>query len=219
MKGLQVGMPYYRMSTSNTEAIGTMVIQINEWLKSLPEYEIKEEAIAQKVTSLLKKATNSDERLSDLFAEILGLAKSNNFHELISFCNHELKGFTQTDVEINTEWFKYRMQTVIFSIGEFKPNPLYGGTITSNAIIELLKEEKNYYEYRMLFAQPITEIESFVARTLSNKSYSQLKKTIKDVMPNWDGKNAEITMYMFHETYVNLYKKIRQKAIELLMAV
>lgn len=221
MKGLQVGMPYYRMGTSNVEAIGSMVIQINEWFKSLPELvnNNNEEPVSQKITSLLKKATNDNQRLSELLIEILSLAKSYKFDELLNFCNYELKGLSKSDVNANQDVFKYRIQNVAFSIGEFQINTMYGGIITSNGIVNFLKENKNYYDYRLLFSQSITEIEASINRTSSDRFYSTLSMTVKEVLPSWDGRDMGVTVYVFHETYLQLYKKIRQKIIELLMAI
>lgn len=220
MPGLVVGKYYYRLGSSNEEASDDVVFRIYDWLKSLPTMSSYEETFSDKINVLLSRTTNKNEKLSTLITDILFVAKKYNVNELIDFCSYELKGITQKDLDESPKAFDYRNQTVVFSKGRITITPPLFRSINSNSIIQELRSKENCFEYnKMLFHQSITEIESCIIKSGDDKNVSLIHKRIKDLYPKWDKDDFEVTLYLFNDTFVQLYEKVRQKIIELLLPI
>jgi hypothetical protein len=219
IKGLEVGMFYYRHGSSNEQAIGDMVINISDWLRTLPEqvYIESNNDYSVEMGQLLKRATNKNELLSEIFADALIVGKRYKLNQLIDFCSDELKGITQDDLNNNKGDYKYRLQNVVWSFGKFEPNPFFRGTLRPSDIINTIKAGQKQYEYKMLFTHSLIAIESFIEKSEADKTYSHFQSSAKKMIPEYKGKDVETTIYLFNDNYTSVYKNIRQKLIDVLV--
>lgn len=208
MKGLVVNQPYYRKGSMNTEAIGTTLIEIHEWFKSLPDYE-EENIIDLGISQLLIKATDINSKLSILFAEALTFSERHKLQSLKQFCLKQLVG-PQNDEAPN---HKYRIIDTFFMSGTIND------TITivdKSYITSFLKSQKNYFPYKYFLNFTITDIESKIKLTDESKGFNVIRTTTKaiteDVQPPID-----ITLFIFGSDYHILYNNIRQAFITTLI--
>ncbi len=214
LSGLRIGMAYYRKGSSNEEAFGTILIHINEWLKSLPnedEKNIITNSIADSVSELLIKAANIEYKLSILIVELLSFSKKHNLTSLTEFCTLELKGI---DYKEKIEEKKFRFQNTIYCIGRIEARNM---NPTQQIIINYLKGTNNYYVYNRFYNESISEIENYLIQLKPVTSYGQFFSNTSKLSPNEKKKGKDITFFMFYDTYYQLYSNIRQEIIETLI--
>jgi len=86
LKGLEVGKIYSKRGSSNSEAIGKEIIQINNWLISLPDhYHSTKASKNEKASPLLMSTTSKDKLLSECIADALSFSRDYNFQDLHFF--------------------------------------------------------------------------------------------------------------------------------------
>lgn len=218
MKGIEVGKVYYRQGSSNTEALALEIININEWLKSLPEYE-HSSSVNEEVNNLIKDLTSIDKKLSLIVADIYSVAQKYKIQELISFCSIELKGFDSDDVKNNEEDYIYRLQKIFISTQNVELNPYQN--VSSQMIKDEFQRNKDFFEFKLMFSQSIVKIEELL-KNLEGKADGMLgsiKMQSKDIFGDNAKSDYTVNGYFFSDTIENLYANIRQKAIDKLMKV
>ena len=220
MKGLEIGHIYYRQGTTNTEAIGNEIIKIHNWFQSLPDVN-SEETIQGEIGRLLKALTSNDGRLSSIISDILSVSKKYRLIGLIDFCSSELQGIKNEKIESNPDEYKYRIEKVTLSLNKFEINPYSFVKVTSSIIKDEIGKSEDFFEYRLLFNQPITEIEEYLDRFDNNIDtlYATFEMSSKRLFPQSKNKDYKVTVYIFKDTYIGLYRSIRQKAIDQLMKI
>lgn len=94
LKGLNPGDVYFRRNSSNCEANGIEVIEIQEWLSKLPTNEL---SFQEEIYSFLKQLSDSSIKLSTILIDIYKFSKKYDLKELCLFCNRELRGLIIND--------------------------------------------------------------------------------------------------------------------------
>jgi len=214
LKGLETGKVYYRNGTSNTEATGIDVIRINDWLKTLPKIN-NEISVNDKTSKLLSKVANKDIKLSVILPELLGFAKENKLTELIEFCIVQIQGFTDSDTSLH----QYRTQKVYISYHKVEINPYSYMKVTTETLKKEFEKNDDFFDFKMLFHQPILEIEQHLERIGENvtSSIATMETSSKNLIET--EKEYPMYIYIFPDDFINLYRNIRQKAIDLLMMI
>ena len=215
MKGLESGKIYSRQGTSNMEALGLEVIRINDWLKSLPEYQSLTGA-NEEIQNLIKDLAGGTKKLSLVFAEMYAVGTKYSLAKLLSFSSIELKGVPALEANEYREAMEYRVQKVYISPHAIQINPYYN--VTTSMIKKEFESNEDFLEFRLLFNQPIAAIEEHL-KNLEDKQDHRLitiGMRAKDVLDKIE-KDYPLTAYVFHETLSAVYANIRQKAIDELM--
>lgn len=217
LKGLETGKVYYRNGTSNTEATGIDVIRINDWLKTLPNIN-NDVSVNDKISELLSKLADKDIKLSVILPELLGFAKQNKLADLIDFCIVQIQGIIDnTDNDINIH--QYRAQKVFVSYNKVEINPYSFIKVTTEILKKEFENNDDFFDLRMIFHQPILEIEQHLDRIGENVTSSivTMETSSKNIIKT--EKEITIYIYFFPDNFINLYRNIRQKAIDLLMII
>ena len=211
LKGLEIGKVYFRNGSSNTEATGIDVIRINDWLKSLPGTVVQN--LNEDISSILKRLTLQKEKLSTILADILTLSKNYGLNELAKFCLAQIQGIRHDEADNH----KYRIQKVFISPSDVEinnQNPFFN--ITTQMIKKEMEENEYFFDYRILFNQPIAKIEELITKFKNNATgtFSVIKMSSQHMfkMGNYD-----IKVFIFEDTLTNLYSNIRQRIIDELM--
>lgn len=219
LRGLEVGKIYFRRGSANTEALGMETININDWLKSLPEQQ-ELGNLGTEIATLLKRTTNQNENLSTILADVLSTSKKYKLNSLAEFATLELQGFTGTDVDKNPDAFKYRIQNIFISPKKLEVTVSFNGATSSQLKSHLAKDD-DFYNFNLLFPNAINSIESFLNNFNTNPNYIVAIMSTKSstLFPKQKGKDYSIYCYAFQDTFKNLYQSIRQKIINRLIEV
>jgi hypothetical protein len=217
MKGLEIGRIYYRRGTTNTEAIGHEVITINNWLQGLPDLQ-DGDSVQEQVNDLIKRLTTATERLSTVLADILLLGRRYKLTELISFCSTEIKGIEKGQLENRQDEFQYRVQTIKVSLNNVEINP-HSYYAKESFIKSEMEKSEDFFDFRMLFPHPISEIESYMDRFNPETICMTMKLNSRQLFPEKSGSDYKVIGYAFKDNYLGLYRSIRQKTIDKLMEV
>lgn len=215
MKGLTAGQVYFRRGSSNAEATGHEVISIHNWLLSLPE-SYESPSILDEANFLMKSITDLNRPLSQSVSDMYRFSKKYRLADLEEFCVDEVQGFENEKAGANPDNYKYRVQKVIISLLE-----IHSFSGTASMLKTQMKENGDFHDYQMLFNKPLHEIEEVIERfkNNSNSVYATLKVNSKYVFPGKETSDYEVNVYLFLDSYQNLYRSIRQKAIDKLLAI
>jgi len=214
LRGLEAGKVYYRQGSMNAEAMALEVIRINNWLQSLPETNEKI-SLNELISNFIKRLSSGEEKLSSVLVDIYQAAKQYGMHELVVFCSNQIKGLNVEEVNINPDEYKYRVHDVIISEQKISIDPRRMMGVTSNMVKFDMEKRKDFFGYRLLFINPVSEIEDYLSR---EDGIAIIQMTSKNVFPETD-KNYPIYVYVFRDTFQALYKAIRQKSIDFLMKI
>lgn len=217
MKGLEVGKIYFRRGSSNSEAIGKEIILIDKWLNSLPSV-VESLSLNDEISNLLSRLTSNKYQLSNILSDALRVAKKHHLKSLIDFCVGELSGWKQPENEEIINFLSYRMQPTLLIPGvvEINNNSFY----SSLQIYSELKNSDQAYEQRILFTQPINSLENLIAQYKTKNNALAIYKTSMDKL--FKGNNMSdfpITAVATTDSLDNIYSRIRQKLIDILLTV
>lgn len=216
MKGLEIGRIYYRRGTANTEAIGHEIITINNWLQSLPEtYEV--DSLQKEINSLIKRLTSQEEKLSTIFADMLLTAKEFRIQGLIDFCTVEIRGvkYNQSD---NQNDLQYRIQKLKISLDNVQINP-YSYMANEHSLKTEMENSEDFYDLNIMFPHSISQIESYMQKFNPKTICMTINMSSRQLFQNKDGSDYNIIGYAFKDNFQNLYRNIRQRAIDKLMEI
>lgn len=220
MKGIEVGKVYFRRNSSNSEATGREIILINKWLESLPS-QIIDNNINDEVSEIIKKTTTKTLPLSEQIASSLKIAKKYGLSNLKSFCEGELSGwYVKTgNMDVEKE-LSYRLSKVILSPNNIEINPYSFINPTSQQMLETLKKiDKDAFEQKMFFPQPITEIENYLSNFSEKKDNSLiiLSSSADRLFDNPKYAGITIRIFTTYNNFTSIYQGIRQKLISYLL--
>jgi len=217
MKGLEVGKIYYRQGTANTEALGMEVISINNWLQSLPDFT-HIESQNEKINHLIRLFTNTEIKLSSAIAELYSIGRLFNIDVVKQFCTHELQGLSENENIGDTE-LEYRIQKIFITNLQIEVNPY--GTSTYSVIKNEFRKTDGIREYRLLFSQSITQLESLYKGFENKPDHTLAVITMSSKHLFGDGvKNGfPVYAYVFPDDFLSLFASIRQRAIDLLIKI
>jgi len=220
MKGLDMGRIYYRQGTTNSEATGLEVIRINDWLRNLPDIQV-EMSLNDEIGEQLKRLTANEEKLSVIIAGLFRISKKYNLTDLEEFCVSEINGVGKEKINEAPEKYKYRVHNVIISPVEFEINHNLYHKRTASDLKKEMENNEDFYDYPLLFNKSISEIEEYLDRIFNNSetSYGTLQMSSRQIFPGNDIKDYPVKVYLFEDLFRNLYRNIRQKAIDKLMDI
>lgn len=221
MKGLEPGKVYCRRSSSNSEATGREIIQINKWLESLPSHTAITN-INEEIAEIISKATAKMLPLSEQIAASLKLAKKYGLSELEWFCLGELSGWYDTDKIDVEKKLSYRISRVVMTPNEIKINPYSFHPLTSQQLLNEIKEiDKAASEQSVFFPNSIIQIEEFIDGFVIDKDNSVIILTqVAEILfdnPKLVGKT--IRFYVSKQNLKFIYQGIRQNLIRNLLDI
>ena len=163
MRGLDPGKIYMRKGSSNSEAIGKEVIQIDKWIKNIKlGHEVKKE-----IDELLKQINLGANKLSYYISSALEITNQVQDDTLIRFCKGELVGWYQENIVLNESNLpKHRMTRAMVSIHQIKSIANYGGGHVS--IRNELQQNEDFKEIDFPVQESVTEIEAILDRDLGS---------------------------------------------------
>lgn len=214
LKGLSQGKVYYRNGSSNTEANAIDIIRISDWLRSLQSNN----NISSKhdyISKFLGDLTKAEEKLSVVISQILLFAKKYDLKELVEFCEVEISG-----IKLNTpEKFQYRSQIVHISYNKIEINPYSFMNVTALTLKNEFDKNEEFFDFKIILPHSLISIENFL-ENLNEKKDTVFATMKTDSMTVFKAqKNIDLYVYVFYDNFINLYKNIRQKAIDLLMKI
>lgn len=221
MKGLEPGKVYCRRSSSNSEATGREIIQINKWLESITAQNSDEININEEISDIILKATAKLLPLSEQIAASLKLAKKYKLNKLKNFCIGELSGWYDTEnLDVENE-LSYRLHKVIMTPSKIEMNPFSFQSLTSQQMLDEIKRIDNRAtEQKFLFPHSITDIESFLTRfSTSNNSLITLTLDADRLFGNQELKGLKIKAFATEHIFDTIYQGIRQKLINNLLDI
>jgi len=219
MKGLEVGSIYYRHGSTNSEAKGLEVIRINDWFRSLPENNI-ESNINDEITQIIKRLTSNNEKLSSIIADTLIISRKYNIIKLIEFCKSEINGINEKKINESPDNYKYRIHKVIISLSKIEVNLSLFKVTASMVRKEMENNNEDFFDYRMLFNTPVLEIEEYIQRIQDNPDTLFATKQISSLKIFPDAKDDyPVYIYLFEDTFISIYRSIRQKLIDKLIEI
>ena len=219
LKGLNINAVYYRHGTTNTEAIGVVVIRINNWLQSLPEYSNQQITLDEEISSFLKRVSSGEEKLSTILSDLLRASKRHGLTDLKEFCSREIRGIKDS-TESDSDEISYRSQLTIISLVEIEINP-YSIGATPNRLKNEMQKRDDCFNINALIPYSISQIEEKIVSFEKNPNSlcCILPTTYKKMLPETEGEDRPIYLYFFKSTFDSLYNSIRQKAVDELMRV
>jgi hypothetical protein len=214
LKGIEPGKIYHRQGSSNTEALGNEVIHIYEWMKSLPDIENESQKDTE-LSQLLIQTADSNIALSTTIAAIFNFAKKYRLEELAEFCRQELNGLDQSDDNGSHTRLKYRVTSTFVTYSSITVNL---GMYSISQLKDTFRKEESLTEAKVLLSQSISAIENIINNFGSpdSKKLATMKISSKEFLPNSSIEHP-LTIYLFPDDMSNLYTRIRQEAIRLLM--
>jgi len=219
LKGLEVGKIYFRRGSSNSEAIGREIILINNWLTNLPDhYSVTNKN--NRISTLLLDITSKRKPLSECLADTLGFANDIFNNELQSFCKDELTGHQEKSKNKSARSkMKYRIKDVLVTPYEFEINPYYRGSPTQ--FYNDLKKNEHVHDVKMFIPDSITKIEDMINGfdRKGNNSLATYSMSGSQFFPKGMGKDKTVTVFIDRQVYDNIYSSVRQKLINLIMAI
>jgi len=220
MRGLESGKVYLRRSSSNSEATGRETILISKWLESLPSRSVNSN-IHDEVSEIMIKTTSQIFPLSEQIATSLKLANKYGSSRLLIFCEAELSGWYNRTENIDVgKDLSYRIQKVVMTPNNIDVNPYSLNNYTAQQILDELKRiDKNAFEEKLLFKEPITQIESYLSEFSTQKKNLLLILTSNAETMFKNPKFETIKSYVTKYQLDMIYNGIRQKLISLLLDI
>lgn len=221
MRGIEIGKIYHRKGTSNSEALGMESININEWLKGLPENSSTNN-FHDRVSSILQRITSKKEMLSEVIPELLSIAKLNGLSDIEQFCKAELIGLKQEHYNENPdsyeEKFEYRIIRGYVSPLEISINPYHRFNDPVNQIRKEMDNNDNIVRLPILLTYSLKTIEGYIEKFERDPTNYMitLKYESNAFFPNTTG---YVYFVCFQDDYQNLYRNINQKFIDLLISL
>ena len=213
LKGLKAGSVYYRNGTSNTEATGMDVIRINDWLRSLPE-EHQTTSLTEEISSLIKRLTEKEEKLSTIITDILFTSKKYKLEKIIEFCTAEIQGIKTNE---NGE-FDYRIYKVMISYIDANFTPKFF-QVTQSMVRKEMEEHESFFHFPILIPFSILQLEEHIERVTAGGGTNIATGTTDTQRLLGMDKKYDLYIYYFEDDFRTMYRNIRQKAIDLLMTV
>ena len=212
MKGLKLGQVYYRNGSANTEANSLEVINISDWFRNLPEKVKIQNDKPEQQSKLLIDLTHKDKSLSAIFSEIIKYADRFDIKKLKEFCVSQLSALPGQ----NKNAHLYRSLKVFISEKELEINQNPFLNISTGIVRKELRDDKNFHEVDFFFHYPIMKIENLIDWK-NEKGTRLITITSSNKQLNLGEGDYEVFIYIFETDLIDLYNRLRQKVIDLLM--
>lgn len=174
------------------------------------------------VTALMKLVSDSSVPLTKCFVEGLNLAQTLEDSKLEEFCRDELTGYRRLQGQSVTNISNadgvnaaYRtVECLLCARGEVDLNFFMTGTM----LLEEMRSDTNFVSLRMVFPEPISEIETLALRS-NPQGLLTISLSASAVLPQWTGDDWRIGGYMPGDTPVKLLSRIRTEFMNRLLAI
>ncbi len=215
VSNVKMGTTFYRQGSTNTEATGSETIRIYEWLRSLPPPHTLE-GKHEELTNLLQQLQQTQSAFSPLLPKMLAIGRKYNIQNITDFSLFELDGVNGETVE-NSDVYKYRLQKVFIDIG---------GNITINnsgataaQVRDAIISEDHFIQSDLHMGQSVQQMEAWIHDMSKNSDmrFGVIKSTTKGMMPWYRGNDTLVHVYLFSDDLTNTVRRIRQKAINLVL--
>jgi len=219
MKGLEVGKVYCRQGSTNIEANGREIIQINSWITSLPK-SIEDSEIFNKISILINKLSSKEISISASLAEGLSIGQDLNNDTIISFCKNEINGYKLSNIN-DTTFVNHRKIDVLISIYKIeKVHSFMGASV--DEVWKDLKSKNDFIEITMLKTDSVHHIEDILEefKMKGQNSYITEERKWGDISISNDlDDNMPVFIYSNYEAFRRLYSSIRHKYVNILMRI
>ncbi len=215
MKGLEVGKIYCRQGSTNVEANGREIIELNKWITTLPE-NIDDKDIIEKISDLISRISADKEPLSVILSEGLKIGKLTNDDILLDFCKSEIDGYYEE--KYKKDGIPHRNTKVIMS--PYIVDKVQG--FSENSVEDLwrdLKSKENFYEVDLIFNDSIHKIEKALNdfKTKGLNSFSKEQRLLGDFFNDKEFGDAPLYIYYKFDNFNSLYHSIKRKFTSILM--
>lgn len=216
MRGVKSGTVYFRQGSTNTEASSNEVIRIYEWIKSLPTTHTIQNR-HDELIELLIQLQQMEQPLAPILPKMLAIGKRYQIQSIVEFANFELKGVEGNQLE-NAEPFEYRLLKVFIDFGADVQINTVG--FTASQIREAIRKDEHFIESDLHMGKSVQEMENIITDMTENKYMrcGVLESNSKAIIPWYKGSDTRLKVYLFLEDLTYTIRRIRQKAIDLIVA-
>lgn len=210
-KGIEPHQVYIRRGSTNELAYPREVIDISDWLRSLPSEPTS--STTEEISNILGLINDKENNFSMYLPRVLKLAKEIGNIRLEKLARYELNGWKS--FQDNTFSPDHRSITVFISLIKIERANYYG----DNKIAQLwkdLEKHEDYYEHNLIYGDSINEIENMLANYRLNgiEQFNSINMSGSELFP--DSSLTKYTFYVYWNYYIinRLYSNIRQMFIK-----
>lgn len=174
---------------------------------------------SQEVSNLIAKVQSRDVPLSSCITEALNIAQKIGDSSLEEFCKGELTGWYRGERVKNKEDIpKYRLIEIFVSpFAQLNMQYFGWGENASNVFDYMRRDSENFCPWRMLFAEPVSELESRQPMDDIHKSIITVNMTLKDIVPDTNTPDFPVFGYGRADSYIRVLEGIRTELTQRLM--
>lgn len=207
MKGLEVGKVYIRRGSTNSEAIGKEVTQIDKWIQTV-EVDID---LKREIESLVHEINAAQSILSACVSKALKIANSTSDKELIRFCKGELMGWYGDNVDLNQDNLPSHRKTKVMA-SMYQINNISIPKGTSFNLTQELKKDKKFREIDFLIQDSLSQIETTL-REYQQHGYITINRKLGDIAPDAPVADVPIFIYTQKDTFQVIYDRTKIQLI------
>lgn len=209
MKSVDAGAPYYRLGTTNQEAKGHKLLEINEWIKTITIENSAPLTKREWVIDLLHLCRGNDMPLSEVILEALEFSLEHNIESLQKFCTTEIQGLEPySTVEV------YRAQNINYCYGRFDPLVKEPQAIWERRLLN----EGNFFQIQHILDLSVTEIENHIKQIVEEDNQVVIECTLRYFKKELDD-TKQITVFLQLTILKELLLKIRNQLQKILTSV
>ncbi|MFC7526963.1 RNA-binding domain-containing protein [Parapedobacter sp. GCM10030251] len=213
LKGLEPGVIYLRRNSSNSEAAGSEIIAISDWLRSLTLNSPGTAALQAEISELIIGLSDQGNKLSAMLSRSLQLARKIGNTELTAFIENELMGYNGNS---NADKFGFRVLNTPAT--PYKISIPSFGNYSADKMIAYMEEREEFRNINYFFPHSIIDIESMMQKfSTDNQAIASYEFPYKTIFPEVTSNIGNATIYIGPQSIHNLYANIRKYAIKLLI--
>ena len=91
--------------------------------------------------------------------------------------------------------------------------------VTESMIKQEFENNDDIFDYKLLYAHSITDIERTINNFTSDTIFSTVRISSKQIFPDRIDKEFPIKAHILKGSFLNMYQNIRQKTIDLIMTI
>jgi hypothetical protein len=216
MKGLEVGKVYFRRGSTNVEANGREVIEINNWITNLPDI-IEKSEIKTRILEVITKINDNKTPLSVLLTDGIVIGNVPGYEDIGSFCKNEIKGYYGEYLD-NDSLINHRKESAYISPLKIDNVKGINGYNINNFWSDL-DSHGGFFKTTMFFNESISMIENTISEFLkTGKDGFSTKKVPADNYPMLKPLNYDfVYFYTGLNNFNNVYLKTKQKYLNMLL--
>lgn len=212
LKGIEPSVPYYRLGSTNQEAKGHKVIEINDWITSVGKPMQESFTKEDWLMDILHRLNDNEEPLSRIILETYEFALQYKIEPLLDFCSTEIKG-----VSDYSEQEKYRFINVNYCYGKFSPIKKEPQRIWESRLLNT----NNYFVHPHILKFSISEIETYVKEIIETDAIFVLDTTVEYLVPHAivEQKQKKISIIVHLSVFKEVQINIKAQLHRILMSL